>query len=199
MNNKKGNILLLLISGAALVAVVISGYLFYQNQLLKLANEPGPYSVDNSQAIKETPSDETVVWKTYTNRKMGFTLNYPPNWKFLEFPNPKYQVNGGVWFASGNFPPPATDAVPEIIINDFVDEDPTPRWGPEFFDEYKTEDYKLGNIPAKKITGKNKVSLIREYIIIAKINGKYLTIFSNQSKDALKYIDQILSTFLFTK
>lgn len=84
----KGNILLPIISAVALIAIVIAGYLFYQNQQLQKNNAPAN-SIPNSNTTNPKfpntpPQDETANWKIYTNSELGFKIKYPDTMYFQE-------------------------------------------------------------------------------------------------------------------
>ena len=69
----------------------------------------------------------------------------------------------------------------------------------KYFNDFKVEDYIIGNTKGKKITGINKESQNKEMVIIVKLSNNYLFIRSNLSQSSIKNFDQILSTFKFTK
>ncbi len=78
---QKGQILIWIIVGG-LVIVIAGGALFYTNYSNNRTKSFLTPTV--SQTPQPTPVDETANWKTYTNNKYAFSLNYPPNWKIEE-------------------------------------------------------------------------------------------------------------------
>lgn len=152
-------------------------------------------------SLTETPtpseSDSTADWQVYTNTKHNFTLMYPPGWQYLEVPTPTYRAaNDEVWFTSSGWPPPNTDARPNLSLI-MTEHDPSPNWQPQYFNDYKAEPFKLGNVSATKISGTNKESLYPELVVIAKVGGFYVQALPNQTPESLQYFELILSTFKF--
>ena len=43
-----------------------------------------------------TPIDETANWKTYTNKALGYSIKYPPNWNVYSFKDYPYSGYPGV-------------------------------------------------------------------------------------------------------
>ena len=190
-----------------LVAVAAIGGYFVYTSLRGMVSEVEP-DVAISPTIQtptpttkpeSTSSAETANWKTYTNIKHKFSLKYPTDWKYVEVPTPTYQTqNDEIWFLpqSSPLPPPQTDARADVVFV-FTSEDTSSNWQPQYFNNYKTESYQLGNVSAKKITGINKGGLNQEMVIIADVGDFYLQVFSNYGEVSLQYFDQILSTFRF--
>lgn len=85
-----------------LVVLIITaiGGIVYLN---KSPQKPTPSSpVDTSQSPQPTP-DETANWKTYTNKKYGFSIKYPPSLMFIsngDFNVDFYDKNSGQTNAS---------------------------------------------------------------------------------------------------
>lgn len=70
---KKGFAPIIILLGITIIAVLVGGvlvYTNYSNNQSKLNPQPTPTST----------SDETANWKTYTNKKYGFSFKYPSNW-----------------------------------------------------------------------------------------------------------------------
>ena len=76
-----------------LIAVGIGGYLLYQKQLKPVSvPQPSPSPVvspESSNSAQTTNPDLIGAnWKTYTNTKYSFTVNYPSDWKIDELTMP---------------------------------------------------------------------------------------------------------------
>ncbi|MBN1148113.1 MAG: hypothetical protein JXA78_12715 [Anaerolineales bacterium] len=140
----------------------------------------------------------TWTWNDYTNREHYFSVSYPAGYNFLEVPNSGYPSEiDQVWFASSSFPPAQTGARADIVLM-ITEDDPTPNWAPQFFDNYKSETIQLDNVQAVRISGKNKESLSEELVVIAKIGGYYLQALPNHSTESLKYFDQMIASLHVT-
>lgn len=155
---------------------------------------PEPTSVPPVLSPTST-TDSEEVWKSYSNKKYNFSIRYPKGWKYLEVPTSTYQTETDqLWIDDTDFPPPQTGARSDITFI-FTRTDPASNWQPQYFDNFKSEDYALGSLPATKITGVNKEGLNEELVVIAKIGEAYIQVLSNHSPASLQYFDQILSTF----
>ena len=112
----------------------------------------------------------------------------------MEVPNPDYPAEvDQVWFASSSFPPARTDARPDIALW-ITKEDPVSKWKAEFFDDYKVEAIRLGNVSASRISGTNKESLQDELAVIVKTGDYFIQAMPNQSPESLQYFDQVMYT-----
>ena len=102
MNSKKGNILLIVISGIALVAIITAGYLYWQNQKF---TQGQPIEKGNPNYTKQIPdakpkdasreptgSAEMANWKTYINRIYNFSVKYPKGWNIDHYPSRLYTL-----------------------------------------------------------------------------------------------------------
>lgn len=85
MSKNQGNILLLLISSFALVAICISGYLYWQNQQLRKeltiekSTSQNPPSVPRSEQKPDLEQNAAMTqgWKTIIFSKYNFTMKLP--------------------------------------------------------------------------------------------------------------------------
>ena len=131
------------------------------------------------------------AWSSYTNHKYHFSIDYP-GWNIMEVPNPDYPVEiDQVWLVSSNFPPAQTASRADVTLW-ITQEDPTPNWDADFFDNYKTEMIWLGNVSAQRISGTNKESHQDEYVIIVKTGDYFIQAMPNQTPESLQYFDQIM-------
>jgi len=69
-----GIIIFLLLVGSA------AGFYIFKQQNLKTAVKPTPAPIVQKQTPTQAP-DPTANWKTYTNSKYHFTMDYPTDWK----------------------------------------------------------------------------------------------------------------------
>jgi alpha-tubulin suppressor-like RCC1 family protein len=131
------------------------------------------------------------AWSTYTNHKYNFSVDYP-SWNVMEIPNPDYPAEiDQVWFATSSFPSAQTDARADITLW-ITQENPTPKWNADFFDNYKVEEIWLGNVSALRITGINKESRRDEYVIIVQTGDYFIQAMPNQSTESQRYFDPIM-------
>lgn len=159
-------------------------------------SEMVPELTSSPPVLSPTPTtNPEEVWKLYSNKKYNFSIRYPAGWKYLEVPTSTYQTETDqLWLDDTGFPPPQTGARSDITFI-FTYTNPTSNWQPQYFDNFKSEDYTLGSLPATKITGVNKEGLNEELVVIAKVWEAYIQVLPNHSPVSLQYFDQILSTF----
>lgn len=147
-------------------------------------NKDIPAKTQQEQAV-----DETVNWKTYTDKTFNFSFKYPSNWKIDKIPDDTlgWYIN---FFEEGVTQMPTTNMhtrgneVFRIML-----------YGDETgFDSLK----EVKPIPPASITVSGKPALRSEGQIDILVKNKvlHLEIISTESK---KYTDQILSTFKFTQ
>src|SRR3990167_5937351 len=182
--------------GILVLVGIAGGTYFLGRQTLSLrgsaailpASSPTP-SVNESTSSADMADPDLIGadWKTYTNTKYGFSIQYLDEWKYLETPTDVYKTNNPqVWFGSG-FPMPNTDSRAEVTII-ISKEDPSSKWNPEYFENYKSEPVKLGNVTGTYITGNNKITLERKEIaIIIRSKDYYFEILpANFDEESLK-------------
>ncbi|MDO8515089.1 MAG: PsbP-related protein, partial [bacterium] len=73
MSSQKGNILIIIPSLIAIIALVTAGYFFFQTQQLQKPK--------TETFIK----DETANWKTYKNSRFVISFDYPNTWVVAEY------------------------------------------------------------------------------------------------------------------
>jgi len=133
-------------------------------------------------------------WQTYTSAKYKFTVRFPSVWQVIELPTAEYPtVTDQVWFVGEALPIPQTGSRADIAMI-FSQEDPSPRWNSEFFDDFKSDAFLLGDIQARRISGVNKEGQFREIVVLAKIGDYHLQALPNQSEASLAYFDQVISS-----
>lgn len=193
---QKGFTTILILVGILVIGVVAGGAYYLGKQV---SPKPSPASIVTSQSTPSSvPSDEIANWKTYTDNKYGFSIKYPDTWKYLETPTEIYKTNNPqVWFGSG-LPMPQTDARAEVAISISKD-DPSSKWKPENFENYKSESVQLDNIVGTRITGNYKIAPERkDVVVIIRSKDYYFEVLpANFDNESLKKFNQILSTFKF--
>ncbi len=148
----------------------------------------------------KTPQDvATDIWGAYTNQKFGFSIDIPPGWKVIEPPTEEHpSVSDQVWLVSEAPPPPQTGARADIVLI-LAKEDPSPGWESQYFENYQSKAFWLGDIQAMRITGTNKESKDDETVVLAKIGDFYLQALPNHSEASLAYFDQVVSSIRFAR
>lgn len=82
----KFSVMYLILSLLILVFLVSTAFLYYQNMQLK--NMLASYQTQpTSSPIPVATVDPTANWKTYINTKHSYSVKYPTNWTFREFPD----------------------------------------------------------------------------------------------------------------
>jgi len=133
-------------------------------------------------------------WQNYTNAKYQITVRFPSGWNDIEPPTTDYPTAvDQVWFVSETLPPPQTDSRADIVLV-LTRDDPSPRWESQYFDDYQSESFWLGEIQARRISGINKESMFSEIVVLGKIGDYYLQALPNHSAASLEYFDQVISS-----
>jgi hypothetical protein len=139
-------------------------------------------------------SDDQITWQTYANATYQFTIELPTSWKVIEPPSVEYPTaTDQVWFVSEALPQPQTDSRADVVLI-FTQEDPSSVWGPQYFDDYQSDVFWLGDRQARKISGINKESRTPEMVVLGKIGDYYLQALPNHGENSLKYFDQVISS-----
>jgi hypothetical protein len=138
-------------------------------------------------------------WQTYTNDKYQFTVQLPSVWQVIELPTPEYPTpTDQVWFISETLPQPQTGSRADIVFI-FTQQDPSPNWDPQYFEDYQEDTFRMGDIQARRISGINKESRFSEIVVLAKIGSYYLQALPNHGDAALTYFDPVVSSIEFTQ
>jgi hypothetical protein len=133
-------------------------------------------------------------WQTYTSTKYQFSIQYPSTWQVMELPTPEYPTaTDQVWFVSEALPPSQTDARVDIMLI-FTPDDPSSDWDLQYFDDYQSDTFQLGEIQAIRISGINKESKSSELVVLAKIGDYYLQALPNHGEASLEYFDPMISS-----
>lgn len=61
----------------AVIAVIIGSFILRNSR----------FQVVQKSNSESTPSGQSVTWKTYSNAKYGYSINYPSDWQVREYPN----------------------------------------------------------------------------------------------------------------
>ena len=118
----------------------------YQSQV-DLANQIAATSMAVPQVVKN--SKTPLAWKTYTNTKYGYSIDYPSDWTVREFPDSKT----GASFYPPNKPVIIQSDAISINVNQKVFSDPSAGT----FEEYA------------KVAGKNEVQGYGNSVTFGKI------------------------------
>jgi len=138
-------------------------------------------------------------WQTYTNDKYQFTVQYPSVWRVMELPAPEYPtVTDQIWFTSETLPQPQTGSRADIVFI-FTLQDPSSNWDPQYFDDYQSDSFQLGDMQASRISGVNKESRFSEIVVLAKIGDYFLQALPNGSEASLAYFDRVVSSLRYTR
>jgi hypothetical protein len=143
------------------------------------------------------PKPNTIwpqTWKTYTNTKYHFSLQYPPHWHYLE-------VSGDdllgaldqVLFMSDETLLDQTDVRSDITVM-ISDIDPSESWQSQFYENYSKVMIQLGDLTAERISGINKKSQFEERVVIIKIGEHFIQALPNFSPESLEYFDHVISS-----
>jgi hypothetical protein len=150
------------------------------------------------QSLQTDISDQNT-WQTYTSAKYQFIVRFPSNWKVIEVPTPEYPTaTDQVWFVSETLPLPQTGSRADIALI-FTQDDPSPGWESQYFDDYQSDTIQLGDIQARRISGINKESKSPDMVILAKIGDYYLQALPNHGKASLEYFDPVISSIRFVQ
>jgi WD40 repeat protein len=155
-------------------------------------------SVHGRQSLSTGTSDQNE-WQTYISNKYQFTVQFPTTWQVIELPAPEFPTAmDQIWFVSETLPPPQTDARADIVFI-FTQEDPSSDWEPQYFDDYQSDPFKLGDIQARKISGINKESKSSELVVLMRIGDYYLQALPNHGEASLEYFDPVISSIRFVR
>lgn len=176
-------------------------------------------------SLTQSPTDQAANWKTYINKDLGFSINYPSNLYLYEeiwdYPNKKMlSISWGSLSKKEKTKLDQDYSLQNEIynkklgekgyysINIYVDTNPTlkPQYGNElpltlenlktmFMDQSKIETVFFQGRSGIKVNHTKTV----DYQIIDGTTLIRLTGFSSSNKISHSYLDQILSTFKFTK
>ncbi len=202
MPNQKGftPIILVLIM-VTVIGIIGGGYLVYRKYLNPLYlpkhdNPPINWEAVQNSNPESSSSAETANWKTYTNNKFGFTIQYPENWE-IEGDNP---IKVDIVISS-------LDNSSNLIISPIAE---------ARFSTDRNRDKKLANGTLRTVGGRTakeyKENIEDEFtdvfvrdIQLEDINGlnwtkpNEISYWVDTSQPSLvKIFDQILSTFKFT-
>jgi hypothetical protein len=138
-------------------------------------------------------------WQTFSSARYKFTVRFPSVWRVIELPTAEYPtVTDQVWFVGEALPLPQTDSRADIAMI-FTQEDPSPSWNSEYFDDYQSDNIWLGDIPARRISGINKEGQFREIVVLAKIGDYYLQALPNHGEASQEYFDRVISSLRFVQ
>lgn len=176
----------------AILGLILAGGLVYagvqigkKQSLISVSPTPMPTEVLIPTIPISTPTpDPTAGWKTYTNKKYGYSISYPINWDVKEFPE-----SGGYIEVTSLNPDKVTDRISAI----FITVSPNPY---EVEATGNGDPIKVGNFTAKKKYGGAPPNATGVYLrVVAPLGTKSIIFESNTDYEPV--FDQILSTFRF--
>jgi hypothetical protein len=136
-------------------------------------------------------------WQTFTSAKYHFTVRFPSGWQAIEVPTPEYPTaTDQVWLVADAMPLPQTGSRADIVLA-FSKDDPSPSWKPEYFDAYRADSFRLGDIEGTKISGINKEGQGPETVVLAQVGHYYLQAMPNQGAASLQVFDEVVSSLRF--
>ncbi len=208
---QKGNIALLVI----ILVAVVAGYWFTINYSNKRTETTPVASQTNPtpKPVESTSSADMANWKTYTNTKIGFQIQYPSNWEYSEVkagdPLHLYLYPKHTGEMKSRDPNEALSPVELVIINN---SSPLPCLAK---DNKSCLELKVDGVSAKKyslenyhevVTFKNKKGDLFFELMTPKFDKEtfatesykqYYSFYNLPEKERKNIFDQILSTFKF--
>jgi hypothetical protein len=136
-------------------------------------------------------------WQTVSSTPYGFTVQLPPGWQMVELPTAEYpDAVDQVWFVGEALPPPHTGARADIVLL-FTEEDPSPNWAADYFNEYRSEAFRVGELEGRRISGVNKESKSSELVVLVQVGDYYVQALSNQGEASLANLDRVIASLRF--
>ncbi len=141
--------------------------------------------------LDETSASDTTNWQTYTNQKYGFSLKYPPDWRYKE--QEATSAAQEIWFGTGN---------EENLVTLYVNKDKylsmTKNGKLVTCQERGGEEITVGGNKAWKESVAGGQNPAQDWVCFEKNNRAYefQHVYSTLS-DSKRIFDQILSTFKF--
>ena len=171
------------------------------------------YNIDVSQSITPTP-DPTANWKTYTNSKAGFQMEYPSRYPKPELPSgmpgssPIYADEnsvGDILFGEtstdsfGVVVFPFAGSIQELLVSSEAKGNPPYNWVLTNNISLTSKDIMVDNVNAKWIMASYKTGVTDKYTAIFLVKGGYGFIIHASPNHDENEINQILSNFKFTQ
>ena len=154
----------------------------------------------NQQASNIQNIDEAVVWKKYVNENYGFEVKYPSDWILTEDHSGKLldALTDTGPYNSFYITPSKTS--PEEMTTDYVSINPNGAMHRELDEDQKISFINIGGARAELqewdyLPGYKKIKILDEKSNWLKEDNEILVLSSKYNK----VIDQILSTFKFTR
>jgi hypothetical protein len=156
-----------------------------------------PAASPGLQSAEGTGIGEQDDWGTVSSTRYGFTVELPPGWRMVELPTGDYpDAVDQVWFVGEALPPPQTGARADIVLL-FTEEDPSPNWRADYFNEYRSEAFRVGELKARRISGVNKESQSSELVVLVQVGDYYVQALSNQGEASLASFDRVIASLRF--
>ncbi len=180
-----------LLSFFVVILLAISGFLGYQNmqlqkQIASIQSAPLPTPTQSVNPIAN--------WRTYTNARLGYALQYPNAWQVEEntiYPIPSKPAATFIFEKQTEFAPGVYIWIqPQVEPKQWITEQ---LISPDF-SQMKTQSVTIGGLPGTKISGVPG-PLEQEWVFVTKSNQSI--IFYASAQTDMSMFDQILSTFKF--
>jgi len=155
-------------------------------------------SSPGKQGLQTDVGDQNK-WQTYNSAKYQFAVRFPSAWQVIEVPTTEYPTaTDQVWFISETLPQPQTDSRADIVLI-FTQEDPSLGWESQYFEDYQSDVFWVGDIQARKISGINKESKSPEIVVLVATGDYFLQALPNHGEASLEYFDQVISSIRFVQ
>jgi hypothetical protein len=217
-DSKKSKSLVLIISLLLVVLIVLLMILVSKDY-----NKPKPAinNADNNNRQTNNTNQELrpIIpgWKVYENKKLGFRIDRPENWKIKEYNDQRLELTGpqtlkliedGKNQSDGEYYGSRVDII--IFYYSSIEEEyvnKANKLGATTIDELVEKDITMEKIGEMKIDNRNAIEVIEHgegkyYNIFVENNGHLYKVFFpyRQNKEELSEIEkQILSTFQLVK
>lgn len=159
-----------------------------------------------ASASCKNSADVTADWKTYTNNKFGYSVEYPSNWYYKDYNDVTIDnvLLSRVVFSDKTLPSDIGKMDPTQSISVWVEDRPFAEartaflQGP-FIGSTSETTITIDNMQATKLSGVRKAGKYSSIEVMIAKNDKVYTIIGIDSPSVSAAFNQMLSTFKFTK
>ncbi|MBD3244963.1 MAG: hypothetical protein GF335_03145 [Candidatus Moranbacteria bacterium] len=158
-------------------------------------NKKQPVTPQEEDNKNQTSTEPTTPdnWKTYSNDELGYSIDYPSEWKakehkegkvYISYPGPRQMPEGG-----GSI----VISVEDKTLEQFIEQYNMLDGGTSLSKIIKQERYTLNGIKGYKLVGTTAIGIDRSFIFISRANKSYIIRFHDHDDDQL----EIIETFRF--